>query len=139
MRIHRIIPNVSVGDVLFSSTEEGVLALGYRHEENSTGLDTGLGWKKYTKNDGLECYLKDGKVACLACFASCYWGEVDLIGKTPDELISILGQPDEVGDQLWVDEDRQQTPFEYFSYGLQVWVESDKVVSLFCDAVEDDR
>ena len=132
MTIHKILPRISVGDVPFSSNIAFLKALGY--EEDIAGFDQIVKWHVYTKNDGLDCYVKDGMVVCLACFAQCYLSDRNLIGKTPEELALVLGIPDEIGDSVWVSEKTQQTPYEYFSYGLQVWIESGRVMSVFCNA-----
>ncbi|TJZ76200.1 hypothetical protein [Chitiniphilus eburneus] len=81
-----------------------------------------------------ECYIEDGVVVCIACFTECFLFGKPLIGLAEDELISLLGQPDEIGESLWVSEERLQTPYEYFSFGIQIWFENEKTVSAFCNA-----
>ena len=132
MKTNEILPKKGVGDVVFESDVLALQTLGYVEEIAS--FDEILNWHTYTKNEGLECYVKDNVVVCIACFANCHFQGVDLIGKTPEEVISIFGDPDEIGADVFMGEKTQQTPYEYFSYGLQIWMEAGRVVSVFCNS-----
>ena len=109
-----------------------LLTLGYK--EDKAGFNDILNWHTYAKNEDLKCYVEDNVVVCIACFANCYFQGVDLIGKTQEEVISIFGDPDEIGAEIFIDEIMQQTPYEYFLYGLQIWIEARRVVSVFCNS-----
>ena len=132
MNIYEFVPLVSIGDVPLNINARGLMALGYF--EDIAGFDGFLRWHTYTKRQGLHCYVKDGHLVCVKCFSSCYFGGENLIGKTPEEIMKLLGKPDEIGDPLWVSDQVQQLPYEFDDLGLQVWFESEKVVSVFCDA-----
>ena len=125
-------PRVSVDGLPFGATTSSLAKLGY--VEDVSGYDTITEWRTFRKNEEAEVYVKDDVVVCVACFLSCVIDGKELIGRTSSEVLPILGNPDEVGEAIWVSDDRQQIPHEYFSLGLQVWFESDKVVSVFSNA-----
>ncbi|GLR11909.1 hypothetical protein GCM10007907_06990 [Chitinimonas prasina] len=96
--------------------------------------DSYTNWRVFKRGVEMDVYVKDDSVVCVACFEGCTLDGVCLIDMSPSELVVILGCPDEIGEAVWVSEDRRQVPYEYFSLGLQIWFEADKVVSVFCNA-----
>ena len=134
MTTHEIKPGISVDDVLFGASSQSLITAGY--EEDESEFNEHLKWKTFKKNDEVNiCVSDDDVVVCVACFKDCVLDGFCIIGQTPSDLISTLGHPDEIGEALWVSDDMQQTPYEYFSLGLQIWFESDRVVSVFCNAI----
>lgn len=131
--MNKITPGIGVGEVNFSGGVEPIVAAGYL--EDVAGFDEIMGWRTFRKDNQLECYVKDDAVVCIACFENCVIGDFSLIGKKLPELLRVLGQPDEVGETVWVSEETQQIPYEYFSPGLQIWLESGSVCSVFCNTV----
>jgi hypothetical protein len=131
MIIHELLPRQGVGDVRFHSSTQVLKKLGYA--EDIDGFDEILRWHTYTKHEGLHCYVKQGKLICIKCITNCYFGGEDLIGKTAEALISIVGNPDEIGEPLWIDDSTQQITFEFFEPGLQIWLEAGKVIFVFCN------
>jgi hypothetical protein len=131
MKIIELVPRQRVGDVFFNSTVQALTRQGY--VEDIDGFDDFLRWHTYTRHEGLEFYVKQGRIVCVKCFSNCYFHGENIIGKTPEELLEILGAPDEIGEALWVGEEKQQTPYEFFDLGLQIWFETGQVVSVFCN------
>ena len=129
--MHQIIPRTSVDNIPFGSDIQTLRAAGYVEDES--GFEEITGWRTFKKDDDLEFYIRDGSVVCAACFKNCCVDGVAMIGQLPTELLYALGDPDEIGDAIWVTDERQQTPYEYFALGLQFWIESDRVVSVFCN------
>jgi hypothetical protein len=127
----KIIPGVGVDDVMFEMDADSLISLGY--VERPEFYSEILNWKTYIKNEGVECYVYDNKVISIACFGNCSIFNFELIGRHPDDVSNELGQPDEVGEPVWVTDDTQQTPYEYDALGLQIWVESGVVISVFCN------
>jgi hypothetical protein len=132
MKMNHIVPRKTIGNISFNYSERKLKSLGYR--EVSSEYDEITQWKTYSRNKGVDCYVKHGKIVCIACFRNCYFFGRNLIGKTQTEINQIIGMADEIGDDVWVDEDVQQTPHEYFDLGLQLWFERKKVVSVFCNS-----
>lgn len=132
MEIYEFVPGIRIGDVPLHITARGLEALGYFEDIN--GFDDILHWHTYTKREGLRCYVKDGDLVCIKCFSDCYFKGENIIGRTPDEILRIFGEPDEIGDPLWVSDHVQQVTYEFYDFGLQVWFESGKVISIFCSA-----
>jgi len=126
-------PRVSVDGLPFDATTSSLRDLGYVEDEE--GWDAITEWRTFRKNEDVEVYVKDDAVVCMACFSGCVIDGREIIGRMPSDVLSILGNPDEVGEEIWVSDDQQQTPHEYFSLGLQVWYESDRVVSVFCNDI----
>ena len=129
--MYEIKPRMSVDGIPFGATALSLTTRGY--VEDVTGYDAITHWRTFKNNSDVEVYVKDDVVVCMACFSRCVLDGEDLIGRSPSDIECILGLPDEVGEVIWVSEDRQQTPHEYFSLGLQVWFESDRVVAVFCN------
>ena len=129
--MNEIKPRVSVAGIPFDATVSSLIARGYLEDAN--GYDAITNWRTFKKNDDVEVYVEDDVVVCIACFRHCGVDGHDLMGRSPSDLVALLGRPDEVGEPIWVSDDAQQTPYEYFSLGLQVWFESDRVVSVFCN------
>ena len=132
MKTNDLIPKISIGDIRFDANVAALIALGYT--EDVEGFDDFLNWHTYRKDADIACYVKDDSVISVACFANCTFNGDNLIGKCVNDLISILGAPNEIGESVWVDEDRKQIPYEYFDAGLQVWFENGYVVSVFCNS-----
>jgi len=132
MEIYELVPRVSIGDVPLCVTARNLEALGYFEDIN--GFDDILHWHTYTKREGLHCYVKDGDLVSVKCFKGCYFKGQDIIGKTPKEIFQIFGEPDEIGEPLWVNDHVQQVTYEFYDFGLQVWFEAGKVVSIFCNS-----
>jgi len=129
--MHEIKPKLSVDGLPFGTSTLSLTTRGYI--EDVSGYDTITNWRTFKNNEDVEVYVKDDVVVCVACFRHCGVDGKDLIGRSPSDIVLILGTPDEVGEEIWVSDDRQQTPYEYFSLGLQVWFESERVVSVFCN------
>lgn len=129
--MHEIKPRVSVDGLSFGTTTSSLIARGYVEDVN--GYDSITNWRTFKNNEDVDVYVEEDVVVCVACFRHCAVGGEDLIGKSPSDIVLILGAPDEVGEAIWVSDDKQQTPHAYFSLGLQVWFESDRVVSVFCN------
>ncbi|MFZ6719411.1 hypothetical protein [Undibacterium sp. Ji49W] len=129
--MYEIKPGIGVANVVFGQKAESLSSMGYF--EDPDGFDEITEWRTYKKNDEFKCYVKNGEVICIACFFDCLIDGFSLMGKELHELVQAMGEPDEIGEPLWVTNDRQQRPYEYFSLGLQIWFEGDKVVSVFCN------
>ena len=85
------------------------------------------------------CYVEDGLVTCVHCLSNLVYQGKQLIGINKNELIEIFGNPDEIGDPIWLGDDDEQITFEYDKNSLQVWLdENNIVVSIFCSNNEDD-
>lgn len=132
MIMHYVRSRISVDDVQFGACSQSLIGGGY--VENADGYDEITGWRTFQKNDEVEVYVAEGAVVCVTCFQNCSLDGVGLIGMTPSDLLVLLGSPDEIGEVVWVSDELQQVPYEYFALGLQVWFESGKVVSVFCNA-----
>jgi hypothetical protein len=130
--VNKIIPRTLVADVMLGMDATSLQSIGYF--EDISRYDDILNWKTFKKNDDFECYIKNDIVICIAFFRNCSIDKFSIIGKTPSELIGKFGNPDEIGEPLWVSDDMQQTPYEYDSFGLQVWFEAGTVISVFCTA-----
>ncbi|MFC4158960.1 hypothetical protein [Chitinimonas lacunae] len=130
--MHKIKPRVSVDDVLFGANFQFLMSAGY--VECPDSYDEETKWRIFRKNDEVDIYIKDDTIICIACFQDCVIDGICLIGMSPADLIAALGNPDEIGEAVWVSDNEQQIPYEYFSLGLQIWFEADKVVSVFCNA-----
>lgn len=126
-----VIPLIGVRDVLLNSPLRALTALGYF--EDRLLYNEIINWHTWTKNDGLDIYVKDDVVICIACLSNCYLNGLNLLGLSSSELVGLLGAPAEIGDAIWLDDERSQIPFEYPSIGLQVWFEYDKVEKVYCD------
>lgn len=130
-KIHQIRPNKGTDDVDFGVSVDQLQAFGYAERVECYNEITE--WRTFTRDESLRCYVKDDVVIAIACFANCYVGGMDVIGVDENALLAMLGPPTEIGDALWVSDDQQQIPFEYEGAGFQIWLESGKVVSVFCD------
>ena len=131
--MHEIKPKLSVDDIRLGCDIQTLIANGYI--EKVDAYDEITGWQTFTRDDAVEFYVKNNSVVCIACFGDCVIEGVYIIGQTPSELIKGLGAPNEIGEAIWVSDDRQQVPYEYFSLGLQIWFESGKAVSVYCNEV----
>jgi hypothetical protein len=129
--MHEINPRAHVDGIPFGAPASLLVTRGYAEDPN--GHDSITNWRTFKNDEDVAVYVEDDVVVCIACFRHCAVAGEDLIGRSPSELVSVLGSPDEVGEEIWVSDDTQQTPYEYFSLGLQVWFESDRVVSVFCN------
>lgn len=117
--------------ISFGATTSLLLTRGYVEDLNAYGAISN--WRTFKNNEDVEVYVEDDVVVCIACFRRFAVDGEDLIGRSRSDLLSVLGAPDEVGEAIWVSDDTQQTPYRYFSLGLQVWFASDRVVSVFCN------
>ena len=133
MDFHEIKPRKSVDDIHFGLSLQTLVAEGYAEDVDC--FDESTKWKTFKKDGDCEFYVKDGSVVCIACFKNCLINGVPIIGESVGRIVATLGQPDEIGDPIWVSDDEQQIPYEFFSLGLQFWVESGRVVSVFCNAI----
>ena len=133
-KMHQIRINRGVDGVDFGMSVHRLDGLGY--VERPERYNEITGWRTFSRDQSLLCYVKDDAVIAIACFAHCWLQGHEIIGMDEQRLVSLLGPPAEIGEALWVSEDRQQQPFEYEEAGLQIWFELGKVVSVFCDKGE---
>lgn len=129
--MHDIKPRAHVDGIPFGAHTALLVTRGY--VEDLDGHDAITNWRTFRNDDDVAVYVEDDVVVCIACFRHCAVDGQDLMGRSPSELALVLGAPDEAGEEIWVSDDTRQTPHEYFSLGLQVWFESDRVVSVFCN------
>lgn len=134
MKIYEIIPRVKVGEIRFNMTVDDLLELGYSHTE----FDEQINWHTYAKNEDIECYVEQGKIVSISCWKGATYNGEPIIGLTSEELINILGKPDEIDEPVWVSDEAQQTPWQYEELCLQIWFENEYVVSVFCSNEDDE-
>lgn len=126
---HRIVVREGIDDARFGMTPAQLKVLGF--DEKIERFNNITQWRAFTRDGNLMLYVKDYAVVAFACFESCALLGQGVIGLSESEIIALLGHPTEIGEPLWVDEDIQQTPFEYEALGLQVWIEKGRAISVF--------
>lgn len=131
---HDIYPRKGVDSVDFGIDVGKLESLGYCQRLEKP--DEVIGWRTFVRDGAVVCYVEEGVVVTIACFANCHLDGKNLIGLTIAQIVSMFGVPDEIGEALWVSDDEQQTPYEYEAKGLQIWFEGGAVVSVFCNNLE---
>ncbi|MEN9866915.1 MAG: hypothetical protein RL748_2505 [Pseudomonadota bacterium] len=129
---NNIVPTKRVRDISFGTCSADLLHLGYK--EDVAAYSEITEWHSYTREDGITCYVENDELICIACWNNCFLGIENIIGIDGNLLLDALGEPDKIGEPIWVDDDTQQIPYEYRKLGLQVWFENGIVVSVFCDS-----
>ncbi|NLR75796.1 hypothetical protein [Leeia aquatica] len=126
-----VYPLIGVDDIKFGMCVNEIEGLGYL--EDMAGVDDITNWRTFQKEDGKKCYVRNDAVVCVYCFGDALVDDFQLIGRKSEDFNKKFGAPDEVGDLVCVYDDTYQTPYEYYSLGLQVWFENDVSVAVFCN------
>lgn len=123
-------PLDSVGPFKFNSSIEAYLdsyELKYSPDIDETE------WKTYSIEEmGLNIYVEQEKRVSIKSMKHLFYGDKDLIGMDFDffkEYFQI--EPDEE-DSISIDDDMNQSVYEFEKLGLQVWVRYHKIVTVFC-------
>jgi hypothetical protein len=100
-------------------------------------------WKAYKEigNDDIRIYTENENIVCVGAYEYCFYEGHNLIGKTINDVITILNTPfDRAETQEVIDE--QQVVYRFDSLSLLVWAKNDRVVTVQCSEKvidEDDR
>jgi len=91
-------------------------------------------WDTYESPDGeTTVHVEGGVIDSAGCYSELNFGGVNLIGLSFEALRELLGPEDEVGDDI-----SGETPVEFESFGLQVWIKDGVVESIMCHGPTDD-
>ena len=132
MIVSEWIPLVRVGPLSFGASVEGFLTAGTLKTVSLPSDKTG--WETFAfHGDEFRVHVEDGKIASVACYSECTLGTVNLIGESFSAVAKRLGgEPPESSDLLEVAGGEQKV-YEFDSFGAQVWVLNQRVVTIICD------
>lgn len=119
-------PNVTVADIEFDIPIEFYIE---QYDLRFVACDDDTDWDTYEFPDcDSEIYAEEGRVVSVGCYDELIYEGVDLFGMTFDELVSLLGGPEEIGEAIG-----SRTPLEFERYGMQVWLSEEGMVdSVMC-------
>lgn len=137
MKPHEIVPLVAVGDVSFGESIRDLIRKGFKEAPDL--WNEGVGWLGFERGDGLICYVEKERVVAISCSGECSFEGMGLIGLTLEEVRGIVKCDVEVGEGIWVEDDRQEFPVELVGLGIQLWLWEGAVVLVFCDEGETSR
>jgi hypothetical protein len=79
----------------------------------------------------IRIYFENDLLTSVACYQEIYFKDINLIGKTFSELKDII-DCEPVEHSTLEMSDGLQDIYEFDELALQVWVEKNKVVTIFC-------
>jgi hypothetical protein len=125
------IPMISIGTLKFGEFVEPVISKFDLHKLDKP-FD-GADWDSYEfPNCDKRVYAEDGKITRIGCFDDLYYKGENLFGLTLDEIRVLLGEEDEIGESIlfdFEDGEFEETPIEFYQYGLQIWLRDGVVES----------
>ncbi len=133
-------PLVSIGSLKFGESIDPVISKFdlYKLDKPFEEAD----WDSYEfPNRDKRVYAEDGHITIIGCFDDLYYEGKDLFGLTLDEIRSLLGEEDEIGETVLFDfEDGEydKTPVEFYKYGLQIWLRDGMVESAMISGAIDE-
>lgn len=120
-------PLCAIGPVVLGDSLDSVKALGLTYDA-ALSED---GKKCFQSTDlGLICYLNQDRVQSVACWTSCTYKGLDLIGLGEADLERLLGKPESTVSPVWVTDDRWQKAVEFNKLGLMIWLENGRTVKV---------
>jgi hypothetical protein len=124
-------PLVSIGSLKFGESIEPIISEFdlYKLDKPFEEAD----WDSYEFPDlDKRVYTEDDHITSIGCFDDLYYKGQNLFGLTLDEIRTLLGEEDEIGETVLLDfEDGEyeKTPVEFYKYGLQIWIRDGVVES----------
>ncbi|MBP0018078.1 MAG: hypothetical protein J7647_11030 [Cyanobacteria bacterium SBLK] len=133
------VPNKSFGIIEFNSSIDLYREkLGVVLDEDDN--DDITGWLSYkVSNEEIYLNVENGLVVSIFTYEKLYYKREkrykskNIIGMTKEKLIKLFGrEPDEIGSSVIYEDGDIQTPLDFDSFSLQVWISKDIVVSASC-------
>ncbi len=124
---YAIQPLLAIGPIALGDSLDSVKALGLTHDAKLSE-DGKVCFQSEVL--GLTCYLDRDRVVSVKCWASCTYKGVHLIGLGEYDLERLLGKPESTDSPIWVTDDRWQKAVEFDRFGLMIWLENGRTVSV---------
>jgi len=115
-----LVPTIGVGPFRYGDSEDMLVKL-FNLELCERACESAT-WRTYElPGQDLQLYFDDEEgdgLSRIGCFDHLYYKGNNLFGMKLDELRSLLGNEDEIGEVC-----DSQTPVEFYEFGLQVWLD----------------
>jgi hypothetical protein len=132
------IPLVSIGSLKFGEPIEPVIS-----KFDLRKLDKPFEEADWNSYEFLGCdkrvYAEDGNITSFGCFDNLYYKGRDLLGLTLNEIRVLFGEEDKIGETVlfdFEDGEFEETPVEFYEYGLQIWLRDGVVESAMISAID---
>ena len=127
-----IYPGIGVNDVRIEMTPAEVASLGYI--EDSESFNEGALRKSFIRDtDDVALFFdEDDKLSLIICDETCIFNGPELIGISKDEVVNMFGLPPEWGEPDFYADGSIQVAALYYSKGLVINFEADKVFNVMC-------
>lgn len=97
------------------------------------------GWGRYEIADGeVIVWTEGGRIVGVRCEEEFVYKQQNLIGMTQEQLVTLMGEPDEIGDDVELEDGSVYTPYEYEDLALEVWFTNGKAVVAPATDIEED-
>jgi hypothetical protein len=91
-------------------------------------------WDTYEfPNSQTRIYVENSYIDSVGCYDNLIYEGTNLLGLSLNEIRSILGNENEIGEVI-----EMQTPIEYETLGLQLWLEDKITIGGICYRVIED-
>ncbi len=126
------IPLKAVGPFKFGSSKKEYKQ--FHLKEISEEYNEKVNWQVYEiPNYDIRIYFEDDLITSIACYREIYFKDINLIGKTFSKLKNIIDSEPLEHSTLEMSSGLQDI-YEFDELALQVWVEKNKVVTIFCSS-----
>ena len=84
-------------------------------------------------DESVRIYSEDGVIAAIACYKECLYQNKNIIGLSLSEVIDLLNRvPDDYSTEEM--SDGEQEIYDFNEYDMQIWINDNKVVTVFCSS-----
>jgi hypothetical protein len=122
-------PFVGVGDLKFGTSIEFIIE---KRDFNFKVENDNTNWLTFENEKlGLNLYFENNLLISISCFKTLVYKGINIIGLTISELIETLViKSISLPDKIFINEFEFQTVYEIDEYGLQIWIENNKIVTV---------
>jgi hypothetical protein len=119
-------PLIAVGPFKFgTSIQQYIEMYSLQFVDDTDEVDC---WLTYITPDKTTYIYAEGEnIVSIACYECLFYQDQNLIGLSVSEIRKLLGNEDEIGEVVG-----GGIPIEYFSLGLQLWVQEEFVTDVTC-------
>jgi hypothetical protein len=124
------VPNSSLGPIRLGDQINSCIQNLHLSKDDDAEDDV-TNWIGYKLPDvDIYIYVENEIIVSITSYENFFYKNKNIIGMQVDQLSEILDcEPSEQGKPVLFEDGDIQTPFEYFHFGLQLWVSNEVVMS----------
>lgn len=82
-----------------------------------------VNWDTYSDSEkNIYISTENSRIISISCYENLFYEETDLIGMSFESIKNRFGEPNKIDYEIG-----GKIPVEYYSLGLQIWLENDRV------------